>query len=107
MYVLPASSFFPAIELLRVRTACDGNGLSGSDRVSSTSLARITRLCAAFSAYVRCSVAGSHLLEITIASLDSPDAIPPAVHGWTDSQLKWLKLKDDLPKFREEQAAQS
>ena len=97
----------PIIVLVCVRTACDGKKLSGTGKASSASLGRITKLCTNPSAYAGSPVAGSPNLEITIASLDSPDAIQPAVHIWTDSQLKCLKLKDDLPKFREEQAAQS
>ena len=95
------------IALLCVRTACDGKRLFGNGNGSSASLTRLSELCTVSSAYARFTVAGSSNLEITIASLDSPDAIQPAVHIWTDSQLKCLKVKDDLPKFREEQAAQS
>ena len=106
---MPALPFIPALGLVWVGTACDCDGkrLSDNGRGSSASLARMTKLCTGPFAYARSTDAGSANLEITIASLDTPDAIQPAVHIWTDSQLKCLKLKDDLPKFREEQAAQS
>jgi len=30
--------------------------------------------------------------------MDRPDAIVPAAHIWTSSQLAWLRLDDDLPR---------
>ena len=103
IYALPGCPFFHAIALVCVSPW----HLSGNGKLSGASLARLIKLCTGPSAHARSTVAGSPNLEITIASLDSPDAIQPAVHIWTDSQLKCLKIKDELPKFREEQAAQS
>jgi hypothetical protein len=42
-------------------------------------------------------------IDITIASLESPDAFPPSRHIWTKSKLHWVSLDDRLP--REEQEA--
>lgn len=41
------------------------------------------------------------LIDITIASLDDPEAIVPAEHIWTSSQRSWLKIDDDLPRHPE------
>ncbi|CAK0787212.1 hypothetical protein CVIRNUC_010428 [Coccomyxa viridis] len=79
----------------------------GDCRIYHSSETGLRKFCGRCGTQVFFQNRGSPNLEITIASLDSPDAIQPEVHGWTDSQLKCLKLKDDLPKFREEQAPQS
>ena len=38
------------------------------------------------------------LVDITTASLDNPNALPPAMHIWDASRLDWLQLADDLPR---------
>src|SRR5205823_1623284 len=35
---------------------------------------------------------------VTVGSMDHPDAMVPAAHIWTSSQLAWLHLGDDLPR---------
>jgi len=37
-------------------------------------------------------------VDVTVGSMDRPDAIVPAAHIWTASQLSWLRLGDDLPR---------
>lgn len=37
--------------------------------------------------------------DITICSLDEPDAIAPQDHTFTRSQAGWLKLADGLPRY--------
>ncbi len=39
-------------------------------------------------------------IDITIASLDDPAALPPQFHIWTESQVPWLRIDDDLPRYR-------
>ncbi len=46
--------------------------------------------------------AGSHMLEITTVSLDTPDAIDPVRHIWVQSQRKYLNITDSLPKHQQE-----
>src|SRR5262249_10083074 len=36
-------------------------------------------------------------IDVTVASMDQPETVPPAAHIWTDSALPWLVLDDDLP----------
>ncbi|MDO5686378.1 MAG: GFA family protein [Neisseria sp.] len=38
-------------------------------------------------------------LDVTVASLDQPQACPPAYHIWTDSKIPWLATDDQLPQF--------
>ncbi|TWI66563.1 hypothetical protein IP91_02382 [Pseudoduganella lurida] len=38
-------------------------------------------------------------LDITTASLDDPERIPPHDHTYTHSRLAWLQLADSLPRY--------
>lgn len=40
-------------------------------------------------------------IDLTVGSLDEPEALIPARHIWTSSQLGWLHLDDDLPRYTE------
>ena len=44
---------------------------------------------------------GADEVDITTASLDQPNAVPPVDHTRTSSRLAWVKLADGLPQFRE------
>jgi len=35
---------------------------------------------------------------MTLASLDDPALIAPALHMWTSSRVPWLEVDDDLPR---------
>jgi hypothetical protein len=37
-------------------------------------------------------------IDITVASLDDPAALPPQYHIWTMSQVPWLRVDDTLPR---------
>jgi hypothetical protein len=44
-----------------------------------------------------CTIAdGDDYVCVTLASLDDPKAIAPALHMWTSSQVPWLKVDDQL-----------
>jgi hypothetical protein len=40
-------------------------------------------------------------LDVTLASLDDPAAVPPSHHIWTSSRIPWFDTADDLPRFPE------
>jgi hypothetical protein len=40
-------------------------------------------------------------IDVTTSSLDAPEGMPPRDHTWTASQLAWVQLTDDLPRFPE------
>jgi hypothetical protein len=44
---------------------------------------------------------GADEIDITTASLDEPNRVPPVDHTRTSSRLAWVKLADGLPQFRE------
>jgi GNAT superfamily N-acetyltransferase len=41
-------------------------------------------------------------IDVTVASLDAPNLLAPDEHIWTASQLGWLQVDDDLPRYQEE-----
>jgi hypothetical protein len=41
------------------------------------------------------------LIDITVGSLDRPDALSPALHSWDSKRLPWMRFADDLPKHPE------
>jgi hypothetical protein len=39
-------------------------------------------------------------IDVTACSLDTPEALTPEDHVWTDRRISWLRLADDLPRYR-------
>jgi hypothetical protein len=39
------------------------------------------------------------LIDITIGSLDHPEAISPTLHYWDSKRLPWVRFDDDLPRY--------
>ena len=42
----------------------------------------------------------SEFLILCTGSMDNPEDYPPVWHGGTECQLRWLKVKDNLPRMR-------
>lgn len=40
-------------------------------------------------------------IDVTLGSVDHPQAIVPLDHIWTKRQIPWIKLADGLPQFAE------
>jgi hypothetical protein len=40
-------------------------------------------------------------LDVTLASLDDPEAVRPTYHIWTTSRIGWFDIADDLPRYAE------
>lgn len=38
----------------------------------------------------------SEMMAVAIPTLDEPERVPPAVHGWCSSQIPWLWIEDGL-----------
>jgi hypothetical protein len=41
-------------------------------------------------------------IDVTLGSMDDPEALSPEDHAWTESQLSWISLGDELPAYRRE-----
>lgn len=39
-------------------------------------------------------------IDVTIASLDEPDRLPPKDHTYVRSRLRWIRLADQLPQYQ-------
>jgi hypothetical protein len=39
------------------------------------------------------------LVDVSIGSLDNPEAAAPTMHVWTDSRIAWFDSADDLPRY--------
>jgi hypothetical protein len=58
---------------------------------------------------LHCRICGTQLalrdepdhLDVTLASLDDPDAVRPSYHIWTASRIAWFDTADDLPRYGE------
>jgi hypothetical protein len=44
-------------------------------------------------------------VQVTLGSLDRPEDVRPDDHVWTESQLPWLRIDDDLPRFARSSSA--
>jgi hypothetical protein len=44
-------------------------------------------------------------VQVSLGSLDRPDLVRPDDHVWTRSQLPWLEVVDELPRFAASSAA--
>jgi hypothetical protein len=45
-------------------------------------------------------------LDVTLASLDHPEAVRPSYHIWTTSRISWFEIADDLPRCSESTRAE-
>ena len=50
--------------------------------------------------YQRTDLPGS--IDVTVGSMDDPEALKPEDHTWTDSRLSWISLNDHLPEYPRE-----
>ena len=41
------------------------------------------------------------LIDLTIASFDEPERLPPQLHMWETRRIPWLQLADELPRHAE------
>jgi hypothetical protein len=44
-------------------------------------------------------------VQVTLGSLDAPDAVRPDDNVWTESQLPWLRIDDGAPRFARSSSA--
>ena len=44
-------------------------------------------------------------VQVALGSLDQPDRVSINDHVWTEDQISWFEIKDDLPRFRQSSSA--
>jgi heme-degrading monooxygenase HmoA len=47
-------------------------------------------------------IAYPDFVDLTVASLDDPNLVPPRDHIWTQSKLDWVHLRDELPRHEKD-----
>lgn len=45
------------------------------------------------------------LLDLTVGTADNPDALGSREHLWTESAVRWLQIKDELPRHTRERGS--
>jgi hypothetical protein len=60
--------------------------------------------CARCGAQLTFFVDGANEIDVTTATLDDPNQLPPRDHIQTATKLSWVKLADGLPEFRNARA---
>ena len=38
-------------------------------------------------------------VQVTLGSLDNPERVIPQDHVWTESQISWFEVEDELPRY--------
>jgi hypothetical protein len=56
--------------------------------------------CGTALTYQRAELPGS--IDVTVGSMDDPEALSPEDHTWTESRLSWISLGDGLPAYPRE-----
>lgn len=58
------------------------------------------RFCGQCGAQLAYTCAGDEgFIDVATATLDKPDAYPPAHHSWLSHDIKWIRFGDGLPAF--------
>jgi hypothetical protein len=78
-----------------------GLKLSGEPKRFRSSGKATRSFCPDCGAQITFELDGADEIDITTASLDEPNRVPPVDHTRTSSRLAWVKLADGLPQFRE------
>ncbi|HYC04682.1 MAG TPA: GFA family protein [Azospirillaceae bacterium] len=72
-------------------------GTPASYQATPTALRQFCRDCGTqlFFSYT----VGEPELDVSIASLDTPEAVRPSYHIWAAETLPWLDITDELPRY--------
>jgi hypothetical protein len=73
--------------------------VSGTARRFESSAAASRWFCAACGSPLYMTDAGGRSVGILLGTLDHPDEIRPALHGWTSARISWFDTRDRLPRF--------
>ncbi len=75
----------------------------GETRAHRSSPRGLRRFCPACGTPLTMEVPGDDReIDVTVASLDTPEIAAPDHHGWTSSRLAWFDISDRLPRHGED-----
>ena len=75
-------------------------GQPASHASSPNVLRAFCATCGTALTYQRADVPGS--IDVTLGSMDDPEALKPEDHTWTENRLSWIALNDRLPQYPRE-----
>ena len=75
--------------------------LAGKPTSYASSTAATRWFCPHCGSPLHMSDPGGHSVGILLGSLDHPELLVPAVHGWTSARLPWFETADGLPRYAE------
>jgi hypothetical protein len=76
------------------------NGKPTSFASSSNVVRTFCSQCGTALTYQRAGALGA--IDITLGSMDDPEALKPEDHTWTERRLSWITLPDGLPTYPRE-----
>ena len=71
----------------------------GTPRRYRSSATATREFCGDCGTPIRFDPDGEAKVDVTNASLDEPDAVPPRYHIWRMSRIAWFETQDALPRF--------
>lgn len=70
----------------------------GSPKIYRSSAKAQREACPTCSSQLVFRADGKDIVDITTATLDTPDAVPPEYHIWRQSRIAWFETTDTLPR---------
>lgn len=80
--------------------------VQGEPKTYQSSPSGVRRFCGRCGTQLLFQTVGSPVLDITIASMDTPDVLQPEAHIWTESKRTYIGT-EDLPSFLEKRPTES
>ncbi len=76
---------------------------SGETRAHRSSSRGLRRFCPVCGTPLTMEVPGDDReIDVTVASLDTPEIAAPDHHGWTSNRVAWFDTSDRLPRYGED-----
>lgn len=91
------ASSAPVVAWMTVKAA-SFRYVTGEVRAHRSSAKAKREFCAACGAQLVFRADGKDNIDITSASLDTPQAVPPQYHIWRKSRIAWFETTDSLPR---------
>src|SRR5215472_7796791 len=71
----------------------------GAPQIYRSSASAERQFCRSCGAQLVCRHDGEPYIAFTVATLDEPDQVSPALHIWTKSRIAWFDTHDTLPRL--------
>ncbi|EIE20464.1 hypothetical protein COCSUDRAFT_57614 [Coccomyxa subellipsoidea C-169] len=78
--------------------------IQGEPKIYHSTAEGVRRFCGRCGTQLVFQTVGSPVLDVTIASLDTPDVLQPEAHIWIESKRSYIGTQD-LPSFHKKRPA--